>query len=171
MKALTKLPLYLGLFVFLLSVLVSSVKLSEKRTVSSRIQATGKGVSLSMQFTKPDLITIFVNSAVDIEGIDVAIGYDEDVISIYPSTLQASDQFFTTGGNLDSDNGQFIFSAIAKSQVSNGLVGQFHIGKKQNMTAVTTKLEFLDKGQSAVFEKGTGNNILENLTPIDIDIP
>lgn len=170
MKALTRLPLYLGLFVFLLAVLVSSVKLSEKRSVSSRIQAIAKGASLSMQFTKPDLVSVLVNSAVDIEGIDVAVGYDKDVISIYPSTLRASDRFFTTGGNLDSDNGEFIFSAIAKSQFRNGIVAQFNIGNKES-NAVITRLEFLDKERSAVFERGTGNNVLENLIPTDVDLP
>ncbi len=173
MKNISRLPLYLGLSVLVLSVLVTSVTVGQKRNLAlQRSQATSSTANLNLQFTSPRTVSVLINSPVDVSGIDIVIKYDKDKFTILPSSLSSGDQLITTGGKLDKVNGTFTFSAIAKGSVKNTIAASFTVRSLTPKVNTSGSL-FFETGsdKTAVLEKTSGQNILGNANSINITIP
>lgn len=173
MKKISRLPLYLGLSVLVLSVLVTSVTVGQKRNVAlQRSQASATTANLSLQFTSPRTVSILINSPVDVSGIDIVIKYDKDKFTILPSSLSSGDQFITTGGKLNKGNGTFSFSAISKSGVKNTIAATFSVRSLTPKIATSGNLAF-ETGQdkTVVLDKSSGQNILGNAEGVNLTIP
>ena len=106
MKSVTKLPLYIGLFVMTIAVVVSAVKLSDNRS-SERVKAGTANSSLSLNFSSPDIVSLAVTSDQVVAGLDAAIKFDDDKITILPSSLKGERTFITSGGRVDDGNNLF----------------------------------------------------------------
>lgn len=163
----------MGLSVFVLAVLVSAVKVGERGIITSQqSQATAKKATLTLRFSSPDFISVTLNSDKEVAGVDVALNYDKDKLSILPSTLTGGPAFVTTGGNIEESIGEFSFSALAKEKsVTSGIVATFNISAKNKSEKIDTTLQFIKgKGKTAVIDKTTGENILTRADSLNISL-
>lgn len=163
----------MGLFVFVGAVLLSAVKVGSEKSalLVNRSNAAQSGAKLSLTFTKPNTISVILNSDSTVGGIDVVVKYDKSKLSILPSTLRAvSDSFITTGGILDSNNGTFKFSALTKSDIKDGIVANFDVVPSANQKEVNTQLQLASSGSggSDVIDKATTQNILNSVNGVEI---
>src|SRR3989344_3913172 len=111
-KIITRLPLYLGLIVFIITILTVSIKQGERNTISSgRIKASLDEATVSLQFSLPNIISLSFVSSEEISAADLILIYNKNEIEILPSTLAGMSGFITTGGEVDSQRGVFTFSA------------------------------------------------------------
>src|SRR3989344_9244547 len=63
MKSFTRLPLYLGIGVFVLSVILSGTAISDRNYLSRiRSQAGQNTATIKLVYAKPDLVSVVVNS-------------------------------------------------------------------------------------------------------------
>lgn len=173
MKFLYKLPLYLGLSVFVLTVLVSAIKVGERGgIVPNQSQATIAKAILTLRFSSPDFISVTLNSDKEVAGVDVTLNYDKDKLSILPSTLTGGPAFVTTGGNIEEATGEFSFSALAKEKsVTSGIVATFNISAKNKSEKIDATLQFIKgEGKTAVIDKTTGENILTRSDSLNISL-
>lgn len=124
-----KLPLYLGLAVFVLTVIVSSVTIGERGAVfNSNLQAKEELPKISLIFSKPSSLTLSVVGKQKIKGIDLVLKYDPKVVEILPSTLSGFSQNLTSGGEADPAAGIFSFSALSNlNNFQNNLIASFKI--------------------------------------------
>lgn len=161
MKPFSKIPLYLGLSVLVISILFSAVRLGQNKSVADiKSRAGAPKASLSLQFSAPDAVSVSVISEKEIAGIDAVITFNKDNVVILPSTLTASSSFVTSGGEVDEEAGTFSFSALARGSVTAAVVATFNVETK-GRESVTANLQFATgEGKSAVIEKATGGNIL-----------
>lgn len=170
MKTFYKLPFYAGLFVFVISVLFSAIKIGEKNFfVSQRAKAQVEGAILEMKFLPPNSVNVFLVSQKPVAGLDVVVKFEKDKVQILPSTLQGSSSFITSGGVVEEGNSSFSFSALPKGEGSAGLVASFAIRSVSDNFS-PTKLVFLtgERG-SAVLEKVTLKNILTETKGVEIN--
>lgn len=170
MKSLTKMPLYLGLGVFVLSILMTTIKVGERGSITgTQSRASTTSSTLRLRSVTPNLISLEVLAQKEIEGIDVALRYDKSVIRILPSTLTPSDAFVTAGGIVDEQNGTFSFSAVAKKAgIQSGVVATFRVeASGRDKIPSNNSLSFINDGVSTtVIDRGTGQNILSNVEGI-----
>jgi hypothetical protein len=104
MKSFAKLPLYLGLGVFVLSIIVSASTIGQRRNLADQnIQATSAKANLTMTFSAPNVVGITLKSDKEISGVDMVVKYDKEKITILPSTLTAGGSFITSGGTLSEE--------------------------------------------------------------------
>lgn len=162
MKSIAKLPLYLGIAVFVISVLFSAIKVGERGILTSQgVKATIPKASLSLNFSSPNMISVLLNAEKEVAGIDAVIKFESGKINILPSTLQAGNSFITSGGTVDRSQGTFSFSALAKSPVSTGIVANFKIVPSKNLDKVQSELKFVEGTDgTAVIDKSTSQNVL-----------
>jgi len=173
MKSYSKLPLYLGLFVLVLSVLVSAVKVGEKQMIASQgARAKAGGASLSLNFSAPDLVGISLVSDKIIAGVDIVIKFDKNKVNILPSTLSGGSSFITSGGIIDEESGTFSFSALAKEEkLISPIVATFHVVPLVKSGSVESDMEFVDdEGKTQVLEKSTVSNILGTTTGVKFNL-
>jgi len=172
MRSILKLPLYLGLSVMVVSVLVSAITLGEKRTViSTQSQAKIEGSDLSMIFTSPNFLTVVLTTNKDITGVDVVIKFDTDKIIILPSTLLSGTAYTTSGGIVDETSGTFSFSALRReNSSSSGPVATFNVSPLEGADSVETEFQFREgEGSSAVIDV-SGGNILNSTRGIKVTV-
>ncbi len=169
MKSFVKLPLYLGFFVFILSILVSAIKVGEQTAFSNqKTNASVSSASLSLKFTPPDLVSVILNSQKEVAGVDVLIRYEKDKVSISPSSLKNGSLFVTSGGQEDKSASTFLFSALASRQdVKSGIVATFQVLPIVNWPDITTELSIVKgKNKSGVIDKASGEDILETVSGV-----
>lgn len=160
MKLARQVPLFLGFGVFVLAVLISAVKVGQNNTLSdTRSQAAGSTSSLSLSYISPNQINVLVHSPVPISGIDAAIIFPSNIISVMPSTLIGSALFDVTGGSVDNKNGLFLFSGIAKNEnVTKGVIASFQVEGGSDGSEIELSI---DEQNSAIISKNTSQNILD----------
>lgn len=159
-RSFIRLPLYLGLAVMVASVLISAMTVGQRGSITSlKSRASSTDASLSLRFVSPNMINISLVSQKPIAGIDVALQYDKDKVTVMPSTLTSGPSFTTTGGIADETNGTFSFSAIARNpSVSSGIVATFQVVPKQ--TSVDALFQFVETaGKTAVLDQASGNTM------------
>lgn len=164
MNKFAKLPLYLGLTVFVFTVLFSAARLSGGGSViNQQSKATVNGAVLTARYSPTGIISLTVNSNTPIAGVDAVFKYEKNKIGILPSSLAGSPEFTTTGGEVDEGQSTFSFTALANqgSSVSSGIVATF--GVKATGLQSGAVLQFVP-GKSSVIEKGSGRNILVSTT-------
>jgi hypothetical protein len=174
MKRYKRFPLYLGLGVFIITVMVSAVKLGEKSSITEqRSLATTAGAILTMRFTAPDLISISVGSDKEIAGVDVALRFDNSKITIIPSSLSAGPSFAATGGVFDDNGDVFSFSAMSKSEtVKSAVVAGFMIRPRMTGENVSADMQpVTEDNKTAVIDKVTGENILKQAEGVKFELP
>lgn len=127
----TKFPLYIGMVVFVVSLLVASIKIGERTMMQTgSIRATGDIANFSLKFTSPDKITVYFTSTKEITGADFVILYNSSEIEIITSTLNGMSGYMTTGGERDLTAGKFIFSAVnTQNPLKNGFLATFNVKK------------------------------------------
>lgn len=169
MQRFAKLPLYLGLFVFVVAVLFSAIKVGERGNLTSqRSKATTSGANLSLKYTHPHLISVILNSDKEVAGVDVVLKFNKEQVVILPSTLSGSNSFSTTGGKVDEKSGTFTFSALAKTKVTSGIIASFNI-KGARGGQVVGEINFLEGPDgSAVIESATKENILTSASGVNL---
>ena len=125
----TKFPLYLGITVFVLSVLMASIRIGEKGfVINSDLRAFQEQAILKLYFSEPNIISISAVSAKEIYGADITILYGRDTLAILPSTLSGFSSNITTGGEINQETGSFSFSVVSSNQpVKNGILATFRI--------------------------------------------
>lgn len=129
----TRLPLYLGILIVLISVFTTTLKLGEKALyLSGIIKAQQNLVKLSLNYSAPDIITLAVNGDKIISGGDFTLSYNNDEIEILPSSLNGLSGYITTGGELESGSGRYSFSAVNTDEpIATGILASFRITDKQ----------------------------------------
>lgn len=159
MKSFFKLPLYLGLAVLVVAVLISAIKIGNQQAFTSqRTRASVAGGSLILKYTSPDLVSVLLTSDKSVSGVDVTLKFNNEV-TVLPSSLSGGADFVTSGGDVDSQGYIFTFSAVAKKPaVTAGVVASFTVSPKSGNSA-NADLQFDQKG-SSVIDKATGQNIL-----------
>lgn len=173
MKKITRLPLYLGLGIFVVTVLLSAVKLGEKKSITATKSRAGSSISsLNMRFVAPDMINVSFVSEKPVSGIDAVMEYEKDKISILPSTLSSGQSFITTGGTVNEEAGTFSFSALSKEAgVKAGMVGTFKVARKDPAVTTATRLKFkIGEEDSKVIEEATGNDILGDAEGVEFSL-
>lgn len=165
MKAFSKIPLYLGLSVLVISILFSVAKLGNKNSIADlKSKAATDGASLSLSFSSPDIVSVALTSDKEVAGVDAVITFNKDAITILPSTLAAGKSFVTSGGEVNEESSTFSFSALAQAAVTSGIVATFHVQAK-GTESVAANLQFAGGAEkTAVIEKATGGNILSQST-------
>lgn len=173
-KIFSKMPLYLGLSVFVLSVLVSVITISDKNAVTNQtIKASVKSAKLSLVYNSPDLISVIVNSEKAIAGADVVLKYDREKIEIIPSSLVPGGDFSSTGGLIDENSGDFIFSVISSGDnVMSAVVATFKIKPKEGVAGIEINISFETADeQTAVISKLENDNILSQADNLQFILP
>lgn len=166
MKSAVKLPLYLGFAVFILSVIISAVKIGNQQVFNSdKSQAKAAGAKLVLKYTPPNLVSVIVTSQSIINGADIVLKFNSDKISILPSTLSGGPSFITSGGSVDQQAGTFSFSAIAKkSPATSEVVASFIVNSAGSFKSVDADIQFSGVGlTTTVIEKISGQNILNQV--------
>lgn len=172
MKSFTKLPLYLGLAVLVFSVLMATVKVGQKQTLTDqRTKAAVTGATLSLNFTSPKLISVLLTSDAEVAGADVTIKFDSSKLSVLPSTLTAGPLFLTTGGIVNDKEGTFSFSALSKSKsVTSGIVASFEVNAKNVSNADSTELHFVTANSQTAVINLNKQNILSQSTGVTLNL-
>jgi hypothetical protein len=173
MKKFLKLPLYIGLGVFVLSIFVSVSKVQDNRSIADlQSRASGTGTILSLNNSSPGVVNVFLNSPNDVGGIDVTLKYDKNKIEILSSSLKGGTDFKTTGDNVDTERGTFSFSAIPRiNSVKNGIVASFEFSPKEGSINSNTEISFVLSGDSTqVIGISSVNNILSEAKPVTFKI-
>ncbi|OGG02938.1 hypothetical protein A2W14_01990 [Candidatus Gottesmanbacteria bacterium RBG_16_37_8] len=149
-KFITKFPLYLGLVVFILAVLVSAIKIGERGIlVNNRLSARSDEAHLNLGFSLPNIISISLVSTKEISGADISLTYDSQKIEVLPSTLQGMTGFVTTGGSLDNKRGVFTFSAVTDTPSKTGIIATFRVRNLLSEESALTdnlKIDFVSTG-------------------------
>ncbi len=162
MTRLNKLPLYAGLAVFVIAVIVSSIKLGEKSSLTyNKTRASVAGSLLSLKFSQPDRISVTLNSDKEIVGADLVIKYDKNKVKILPSTLSGENTMALSGGVLDEAKGTFSFSILPKNPIKAGILASFKMIPANNLKKVDSELLIIEGTDgSAVLDQNTMSNIL-----------
>lgn len=157
MGVLSKFPLYLGLSVFLLSVLLSVAKVGGQRQIASlSTKAAEKKAALTLQAVD-EHVSVLLLSESPVNGVDVTLTFDPSLLAVSAETLRGGPGFLTTVGDVSSI-GTFSFSVVAQeTALTSGILASFSVHQLKPNDGVP--LQFL-KEKSAAFEAGTGNNIL-----------
>jgi len=160
MRPFVRLPLYLGLTVFVVSVILAGVTISDGSYRSRRqSRANRDRATLSLLYTTPDFVSVAVSSPIAVAGVDVTVHFDNFAIDILPTSLIAGPAFTTTGG-LVGEDGTFTFSALTNGNqaVTNGIVATFQIVARTK--DVYTSLSFETMGDAtSVFSKETQSQV------------
>lgn len=173
MHIVKRLPLYMGLAVFVISVLFSVVKLGEQVSTSSNsVKATSATANLSLSFVSPNKISLMLTADKPVAGIDAVISFDKNKITVLPSTLKGSNVFTTSGGVVDNNEGNLSFAAIAsKSGVNSGIVATFNISPKPGMNVEKTSLILLTGlNKTSVLEKDTGEKMFLKVANVEFNL-
>lgn len=172
MKSVFKLPLYLGLMVLVVSILVSAVKVgNEQAFTSDKTRANISGASLIMKFTAPNLVSVLLTSEKEISGADVTVKYNGDKISILPSSLTAGPNLVTSGGNVDSKANTFSFSAVSqKMPVTSGIVASFTVISNETGKTADADIQIVSSS-TGVYAKSGSENILSQTQGAKFQIP
>ena len=161
MKTFYKSPLYLGLATMVIAILVSTVKLSQDRSVTNSVTQANQGISsLSLQFASPDTISLILDSPVDIGGIDITVTYNTGGVYILPSTLN-SNIFQTSGGQLDQNTGRYSFTLFATQlPVKTGIIASFQVAPISEAVTPREVTMDIDQSKSAVYSQDGQINTL-----------
>lgn len=164
LNKLSKTPLYLGLIIFVFSVLLASTKVGENQRIARlESQATQQeGASLSLKFTPPDLISVLLASDKDIKGADMVIIYDQKLIEVVPTSLFAGPSFSISGYLSSKTQGRFAFTVLAdgQDQFTPSIVATFRIEPKV-APGQEVSLQFATvAGETQVFSEDLTKNIL-----------
>lgn len=161
MKSVAKLPLYLGLGVLVVAVIMSAVKLGNKQAFTNlNSRANVAGATLILKYTAPNLVSVLLTSEKQVSGVDVVVKYNGDKTTVLPSSLSAGTGFVTTGGVVDEGVNTFSFSALSKKvPVTNGVVATFALTPKGNISSAQADVQFVETG-TMVVSKDLGQNIL-----------
>lgn len=162
MKPAFKLPLYLGLFVLVVSVLVSAIKIGNQSSLTtSRTRANTQGASLILKYTPPNSVSILVSSDKKISGADITLLFNSEKITVLPSTLQPGLNLVTSGGIVDENKKTFSFSVIPKDKLfTDGLLATFTVNSNSGKGA-NGDVQFVTP-DTQVIDKDTGQNILKS---------
>lgn len=163
MKRFNKLPLYAGLAVFMVAVMVSAVKLGEKSSLTyNRTQASQSGALLALKFSQPDTISITINSDKEIAGVDLVIKYENNKVKILPSTLKGGNTEVLTGGVVDENKGTFSFSILPQVPIKTGVLASFNIVPANNLKNVDSEMQIIEGPDgSSVLDQDATSNILK----------
>jgi hypothetical protein len=170
MKILKRLPLYLGFFVFVISILFSAVRVGSSTTLNNQTKANLEGANLQLLYSEPDTVSILLNSVKSVSGIDIVLNYDSQILEILPSTLQAGGPFTLSGGLIDEENGTFSFSSIAQEDVASGIIANFQFKPKVEGEFESTMSFDIKDGASAVYSIDQPDNILTEAFPLTFTI-
>ncbi len=136
MHKVTKLPLYLGISVLVISVLFSVVKLGEQVSISSSsVKATSATANLSLSFISPDKISLMLNADKPVAGIDAVISFDKNKIAVL-----MGDYLLSRGLMLAVDGNDFDFLRVITNTVkrmSEGELLQINKTRKLNIDEET----------------------------------
>lgn len=160
MKFTVKLPLYLGLAVFVVAVIISAVKVGNQQAFTNLgSRANVAGAALILKYTAPNLVSVVITSDRQVSGSDVTVKFNNDKIVVLPSSLTAGVDFVTSGGNVEKEGNTFTFSALSKSEsVKSGIVATFTVVPKEAQAA-NADLQFVGNA-TTVIDKTTQQNIL-----------
>ncbi len=172
MKSFTKLPLYLGLGVLVFSILMATVKVGQKQTLTDqRTKAAASGANLTLNFTSPHLVSVLLTSDIEVAGVDVTIKFDSSKLTVLPSTLTASPSFITTGGKVDDKEGTFSFSALGKTKtITSSIVASFVVNGKNVSRIDSTELHFITANSQTAVINLSKQNILSQSTGVSLDL-
>ena len=156
-KVLIKIPIYLGLAVFVISILAASIKIGERSFVfNGRLKADQNEAVLSLEFSSPNIISIAVVSEQEVSGADLAVKYNSDNMEILPSTLSGRSGFITSGGDLDEENGEYFFSAVNNGSLNkSGIIASFRISgnsDSENQNLGNINIQF-DSGKTRIYSE------------------
>lgn len=131
----TKLPLYLGVFILIISVLTVSVKVGEKTIMQTGlIKASEARGEIKLSLTNPNIISLNLFSSNEVGGGDFVLTYNPDDLEILPSTLSGQGGYVTTGGEVDNQNGIFSFSLLnSENPVKTGILATFQVKIKSKV--------------------------------------
>lgn len=163
MRHFTRLPLYMGLSLLVLAILLTVIKIGEKGSIDTRkILAIPAASRLSLKFSPPDLISVLVVSDFPIAGTDIVLKFDGNNIAILPSTLTSGPSFVTSGGIIDTNTNEstFSFSGLTTKEVTNGIVASFNISPVNKSVGTETAVAFVEgEGKTVIIDKTSGANL------------
>jgi hypothetical protein len=171
MKAFSRIPMYTGLSVFVLAVVLSAVKVSENRSVTNLTsRASATQAVLTLNYTKPNIVSVLLTSNRDVAGLDVGLTFDPTRMTILPTTLTGGPGVVTTGGLLNEKEGTFAFSALPQgSSFTAGIVATFTISAKSDLKEKTTLSFDTNNSRTVVLERGTSTNVLSRAEAVNVE--
>lgn len=172
MKIFSRLPLYLGLGVLVLAVLVSTKKISDQKSLSNAPRANQNGAVIAMKDDGGGKVSVLLTSDKEVIGVDAVIKFDKSKVKILPSTLDGGSLFITSGGVVDEASGTFSFTAFVKNEenVKSAIVASF-IVESINSGGGETDLTFeTGEEKTAVIDKISGENILTGQQGINLNL-
>jgi hypothetical protein len=159
-----KLPLYLGLALFMMTVLLTGTKLGDNKSLTSLFtKANEEGAALSLQSLAGDSVAVFVDTKKEVSGMDITLKIEPKGIHVIPSTLVSGPGYAVSGGTMDPDTNTFSFSALRKPEEgATSYVATFKLeGIGGVWSGLTADMSYvLDNDATVVLEKSTGKNIL-----------
>lgn len=170
MKFLKRLPLYLGVFVFIVSVLVVSNRAAQNGTLTNtRSQASTHKAKLNLIFTSPDIVTMTLATDVSVSRADISLKYDPKTLDIIGSSVTGNASTDVSITKDDKTGGLVSFIIFPKNQdFTTGILSTFKIVKLHPNTK-DAKIEFVTAGgETAVVDSGTKENILNEVNSLTI---
>src|SRR3990167_7789058 len=109
---LSRLPLYLGMSFFVLTLLFSALKISQKNSLTgSESRANQNLPELILTFLKPDTVSLNLISQTEMRALDIVLKYEPEILEI-----------------TDSSSGIYSFSAISpESDIKSGTIALWKI--------------------------------------------
>src|SRR3989344_8492716 len=143
---LSRLPLYLGMSFFVLTVLFSVLKISQKNSLSgSESRANQNLPELILSFLKPDTVSLNLISQTEVRALDIVLKYKPDILEIIPQSLEAGQSFVVSLEKNDSSSGIFSFSAISpEADIKSGTIALWKI--RPIKSQVSTVLSLNERG-------------------------
>lgn len=169
----SRIPLFIGIAIFIIAVLVTAVKIGQSRSLTSEnVKANVKGAELSLRYTAPDTVSVILNTDRMVSGVDVWLALSPGDLEVLPSTLQAGPGFVTSGGVYDPNNRSFIFSAIRAGEAQSQIVATFQAGPKERIASIDAAMDFNKiGGNTSVIEKDTGEDVLVKTFGVKFRLP
>ena len=172
MKIFSRLPLYLGLGVLVLAVLVSTKKISDQRSLSNAPKASQNGAVLTIKDDGDGKVSVLLTSDKEVAGIDAVIKFDNSKVKILPSTLDGGISFITSGGVVDDAMGTFSFTAFVKNEesIKSAIVASFKVESINEGSGETELMFETGEEKTVVIDKTTGEDILTNQQGIKLNL-
>jgi len=147
---LSRLPLYLGMSFFVLTLLFSALKISQKNSLTgSESRANQNLPELILTFLKPDTVSLNLISQTEMRALDIVLKYEPEILEIIPQSLEAGQSFVISLEKTDSSSGIYSFSAISpESDIKSGTIALWKI--RPLKSDVKTVLS-LNEAHSAIY--------------------
>ena len=167
-----KLPLYVGLSVFIVSVLISTVVLGEQVFVGRKlVEAEEESSEIALVYTPPNLVGVVMTSNSEVYSIGFTLRFDPEKFFIDQSTFYPNPAFSLYYKIVDNEKGiARLRLTVKKKGVKSAVVASFAVQPVNYKGPFSSTISLLESSEDSTFviSKETDKNILTSTEGVEL---